>query len=385
MATITFTFTVRSNTDAPLTATLILGSASAALCVRLGFAALLSIAPGAVIISSVTDTATGQLTALGTGSVLNGARRLQSGPAGVSFSLQAVVRSDAASVAAATALLTSPSATSGAAFGSLLADLTAALGRDATSLSGAVSPSSIAVASGSGAATGSPAPPPSIIPIAAGAGGGVLLLVVAAAWFACRRRPLHKTVAVAVPPSDAKGKGNLASAVAAVLPDATFTASNPVVVEAKSARPLLPPPPLAPTRVGLARESAQAKSNVTEVSAGPPLSPQRLNMARRSDGAFDYDELDRDELAQLAAERGISIVSLKVRDIRSKLAASDEAAAAAAVLAASPPTRKAPQPPSVIAPPPPPPASGAGLMLRAPAPLVPLRSRIVAKAALPIS
>lgn len=396
MTTITFTFTVSSGAGTPpLTASLILGSPSAALSVREGFAALLGVAPGAVLIVSITDTATGQLTALGAGSTLNGARWLQPGPAGVAFLLQAAVHADAASVATATALLASPAAVSGAVSGSILTGIAAALGRDAASLSGAVSPSSIAVTGGIGAAAGSAATAPSIVPIAAGAGGGVLLLAVAAAWFACRRSP-EKAVAAAEPvevvavTSRARGRARTVakSTTAAAPPDAAFEISNPVVKPAAASMantaqsPLTPP--LAPTHVGLISAAERAKVHFSAVppqSAGPPQAPQRLSMARRSDGTVDYDELDRDELLQLAAERGISINGLKVRDIRSKLAASDEAAAAVAVLAASPPTRKASLRPPAVAPPPPPPAAGAGLMLRAPAPLAPLRSRVVVKAA----
>jgi hypothetical protein len=77
-----------------------------------------------------------------------------------------------------------------------------------------------------------------------------------------------------------------------------------------------------------AAEMAALKKELNETKALKTNPLLRASAATVADGGeIDYDELDREELLQLAAQRGVDVAGLKARDMRKRLQAADEAAA----------------------------------------------------------
>jgi len=73
-----------------------------------------------------------------------------------------------------------------------------------------------------------------------------------------------------------------------------------------------------------AAEMAALKKELSEAKA-PKAEAAARGAAKLGDGEIDYDELDKEELRSLAAERGIDVTGLKMRDMRKMLQAADEA------------------------------------------------------------
>ena len=71
---------------------------------------------------------------------------------------------------------------------------------------------------------------------------------------------------------------------------------------------------------------AALKKELSEAKALKAEAAARSAAKLGDNGEIDYDELDKEELQRLAAERGIDITGLKVREMRKTLQAADEAA-----------------------------------------------------------
>ena len=88
----------------------------------------------------------------------------------------------------------------------------------------------------------------------------------------------------------------------------------------KSAREAAAAAAAAAEMAALKKELSEAKA----LKANPVVRASAPTLS--DDGEIDYEELDKAELLQLAAERGINITGLKVRDMRKYLKAADEEA-----------------------------------------------------------